>query len=58
MAKRGVDPQTMVELLKDDGQPRVIVAIYQHMRLWYTPQRAREIAAELLNAAEQAEGKG
>jgi hypothetical protein len=50
----------VVEVLKDDDerQPRVVIAVQQHMRLWYTPQRAREIAAELLKAAEQAEGKG
>ena len=58
MPKRGFDPQTTVEVLKDDGQSRVVVAIQQHMRLWYTPQRAREIAAELLKAAEQIKGKG
>jgi uncharacterized protein (DUF2267 family) len=60
MATRGADPNTTVEVLmdKENQAQRVVVAIQQHMRLWYTPQRAREIAAELLKAAEQIECKG
>ena len=60
MPKRGVDPGTKVEVAtdKDAEERRVVVAIQLHLRLWYTPKRAREIAAELLKAAAQIDGKG
>jgi hypothetical protein len=60
MPKRGVDPGSKLEVATDEasGERRVVVAIQMHLRLWYTPKRAREIAAELLKAAEQIERKG
>jgi hypothetical protein len=59
MAQRGADPNTTVEALRDEeNQVRhVVVSIHQHMKLWYTPKRAREIAAEMLKAAERIDGK-
>ena len=60
MPKQGADPKTTVEVLTDEENraQRVVVSIQLHLRLWYAPKRAREIAAELLKAADRAETKG
>ena len=55
MPARGVDPDLSVTPGRDDGQPRVILRLQSHMRIWLSPARARKLAEELLTGADAAE---